>query len=118
MAHHDGGSASGYGRGEGRKLQLLQLVQALVHHRQVVVGVSVGVPVAGEVLEHRHHAALRQTLHHLGNQPGHIGAVRAQGPAADDRIVWVRPHVSHRGEVHIDAQGGALGGQGLAQRTA
>ena len=40
----------------------LQRCAVGVHHRQLVVAVGVGAAVAGDVLEHRQHAAVRQAL--------------------------------------------------------
>ena len=113
MGHHDAGGPLVNGLLEGDQLKLLQLLRRLVHHRQVHMGVGAGVPVAGEVLDHRDHAPLLQSLVHRQPRTCHRVGVAAVGPVPNDGVVRVGPDVQAGGEVQIETEGGALGGQHL-----
>ena len=56
-----------------------------VHHRQPFVAVGVGAAVAGDVLEHRQHAAVRQALGDGGGDGRDLVRRLAIGAVADHR---------------------------------
>ena len=113
MGHHDAGGSLVNGCLEGNQFKFLQLLHRLVHHRQVYMGVGAGIPVAREMLDHRDHTPLLQSLVHRQPRPGHRVGVAAVGPVPNDGVVRVGPDVQAGGEVQIEAKCGALGGQHL-----
>ena len=111
MAHHN--ALVFRKTGEGDELTVLQLLQGLVGIGHFLMAVLSRVPVAGEVLEHRHNALFLQTLGHgLCHLACNI-AIGGEGAVANHRIVGVGIHVRHRGKVHIKAVFPKVGTDGL-----
>ena len=89
---------------EGQQLQRLQLGQALVHRRQGVVRIDMGVAMAREMLDAAGHPLAQRAAHPGPGHARHQGRVLAEAALADDRVGRVVVDVQHRREVPVDAQ--------------
>jgi hypothetical protein len=91
-------------RAERREIDGFERVAAGVDHGQADMAVGAGAAVAGDMLDHRQHAAVDQPVGHRPAEQGDRGGVGGEGPVADDVVGAGRRHVEHRRAVDGDAE--------------
>ena len=102
---HSGLSAAAlHTRLEGEEVGGREGLQRPLVHGDTGVGIHI-VPIAGEVLEDAAHTVLRHLRDHLGHIVRCGGRILAEG-AVIHKVGGVGGHICHRGQVHVEAQGG------------
>ena len=76
----------------------------MAHHGQSLVRIHVRVAMTGEVLAHRHHAALLQSAHVCLYLVGHLCGILAERTHMNDRIGRIGADIGHRRKVDLHAQ--------------
>ena len=79
-------SGSACKRPKGGKIRGFERRPVGTDHRQLFMAVGCGAAVAGNVLENRQNAALKQPCRDRGGNVGHLGRICSVGAIADDRI--------------------------------
>ncbi len=92
------------------KIGRLQSGAVGVHHRQLQVAVGGGAAVAGDVLEHRQHAAVGEARGDGSGDRGDLFRRLAIGAVADHGVGAADRHVGKRQAVDVDAERQKVGG--------
>ncbi len=78
------------------------------------MAVGLGAAVAGQMLEHRQHAAGHEPLRDRAGDGRHLGRLRAVGPIADHSVTPGHRYVRQRQAIDVDTDGGKIGGDQVA----
>ncbi len=105
--HHRGNARFDHGP-EREQLQLPQAGELVRDQRQSVMGVDVGIAMAGEMLCRGDDLLLPIGVYHCPAQAGHLLRIGAERAHPDDRVGRVVVDIDHRGEVKVDPQNAQL----------
>jgi hypothetical protein len=76
-----------------------------VDDRKFAMAVGGGAAVAGDMLEHRQHAARHEPIGDAARQRRDLVRYLAIGAVADDAVGAVDRHIGQRQAIHVDAHG-------------
>ena len=96
-----GSRESGWKAAKSRSFELLA---GRLDHRQPLMAVGIGAAVAGDVLEHRQHAARHQARRHRAADRGDLLRRAAIGAVADHGIGAARRNIGDRQAVDVDSE--------------
>ena len=80
------------------------VARSAVDHRQPLMAVGRRAAVAGQVLEHRQHAALQETVRNRSGNGRDLRGRVAIGAVADHRVGTRDRHIGERQAIHVDAE--------------
>ncbi|CKR30768.1 Uncharacterised protein [Mycobacterium tuberculosis] len=103
MTHHHTDRRLGHQRSVGHQVIAHQVIKRWCRDTPVV-RITRATPVTGEMLEHRQHPGIAQTLRVRPGIRGDRSRIRAERPVPDHRVIRGVGDVDHRGEVDGDTQ--------------
>ena len=74
------------------------------HHRQFMMAVGKGAAMPGDMLQHRHNAAIHQPLRLRARQSDHLLGLMAESAVADDVMRAFHRNIGQRRAIDRDAE--------------